>query len=52
MVKSGLDSEKGWIDNNPQYYKSKEHQELVKRNIEIRYRAQAMINLLNRSLSA
>jgi len=44
---SGLESEKLWIDNHPEYYNGVDHQELVKANIEIRYRVLAMINKLN-----
>ena len=50
MIKSGLESEKDWIDNHPEYYDSKEHQELVKLNIEIRYRCVKMIGDLDNSL--
>lgn len=49
-IPSGLESEKKWIDNNLQYYNNAEHAELVKRNIEIRYRCQAMILKLNKVL--
>lgn len=49
MIKplSGLESEKLWIDNHPEYYNNVMHQELVKVNIEVRYRVQDMINQLN-----
>lgn len=45
---SGLESEKLWVDNHPEYYDNLMHQELVKVNIEIRYRVQGMINQLNK----
>lgn len=47
---SGLESEKQWVDNNPQYYDNKHHQERAKLNIEIRYRCQEMLNKLNKVL--
>ena len=43
MIKSGLESKKEWADNHPEYYDNKEHQELVKLNIEIRYRCVKMM---------
>lgn len=50
MIKllSGLESEKLWVDKHPEYYDDVMHQELVKVNIEIRYRVQEMINQLNK----
>ena len=42
-IKGGLESECEWIDNHPERYKGKEHQELVKQNIAIRYRCNKMI---------
>ena len=48
---SGLENELKWIDNNPQFYDNKHHQERVKRNIETRYRYQTMINKLNKALN-
>ena len=50
VYKSGLETEKEWIDNHPEFYNNKEHQELVKTNIEIRYRALRMISKLNQVL--
>lgn len=52
MIKplSGLESEKLWIDNYPEYYDNGMHQELVKVNIEIRYRVQDMLNEINKVL--
>ena len=47
---TGLESEKKWVDNTPQYYGNKQHQELVKINIEIRYRCQEMLNQLDYKL--
>lgn len=45
---SGLEREKLWVDNHPEYYDNERHQQLVKTNIEIRYRVQEMINQLNK----
>lgn len=44
---SGLESEKLWVDNHPEYYDNTQHQELVKTNIEIRYRVLGMLRQLN-----
>jgi len=45
---SGLESEKKWVDNNPQFYDNPKHQERVKRNIEARYRLNEMSTKLNK----
>lgn len=45
---SGMESEKKWVDNNPQFFDNPKHQEQVKRNIETRYRLNEMLNKLNR----
>ena len=47
-ILSGMESEKKWVDNNPQFYDNLKHQEQVKRNIETRYRLNEMLNKLNR----
>lgn len=47
---SGLESELKWVDNHPEYYDNKHHQERVKRSIEFRYRCQDMLNKLNKVL--
>ena len=47
---SGLESELLWIGNNPQYYRDKQHQEQVKKNIYTRYKLNDMLNKLNRVL--
>lgn len=47
---SGLESEKLWVDNHPEYYKSALHQEQVKKNIEMRYRLSALLNKLSKAL--
>lgn len=47
---SGLESEKLWVDNNPQFYDNKRHQEEVKRNIETRYRLNEMLTKLSKVL--
>lgn len=39
-ILSGEDSECLWIDNHPEYYRDKDHQELVKSNIRKRYKEQ------------
>ena len=44
---SGLESEKLWVDNHPEYYDNAQHRELVKTNIEIRYRVLGMLRQLN-----
>ena len=44
---SGLESEKLWIDNHSEHYNNIQHQELVKTNIEIRYRVLGMLRQLN-----
>ncbi|CAH9012392.1 conserved hypothetical protein [Vibrio phage 249E41-1] len=41
---SGLESEKKWVDNHPEFYDNSKHQEQVKRNIETRHR----LNELNK----
>lgn len=46
-ILSGLESEKLWIDTHPEYYDNPQHQELVKTNIEIRYRVLGMLRKLN-----
>ncbi|CAH9012592.1 conserved hypothetical protein [Vibrio phage 277E43-1] len=45
---SGLESEKKWVDNHPEFYDNSKHQEQVKHNIEIRYRLGEMLNKLNK----
>lgn len=47
---SALESELDWIDNNPQYYRDKQHQEQVKKNIYTRYKLNDMLTKLNRVL--
>lgn len=47
----GFESELKWIDENPQYYKNHEHQELVKTNIAIRYKCVKMMSDLDRVLN-
>ena len=46
-ILAGLESEKLWVDNHPEYYDNAQHQELVKTNIEIRYRVLGMLRQLN-----
>ncbi|AGH32221.1 hypothetical protein VPHG_00157 [Vibrio phage 11895-B1] len=50
-LSSGLESEKKWIDNNTHMYKNIEHAELVKHNIELRYRCKGMLDKLNQVLN-
>lgn len=46
----GLESEKLWVDNHPEYYKSTLHQEQVKKNIEMRYRLAKLLSKLSKAL--
>lgn len=39
-ILSGSVSECKWVDNNPQFYDNRNHQEIVKRNIKLRYKRQ------------
>lgn len=48
--KPGCISECEWVDTNPQYYRNAEHQELVKANIRLRYRAQKLVSKIDHAV--
>lgn len=48
--KPAFESELEWIDNHPEFYNDKHHQEQVKKNIFTRYKLTDMLNKLNRVL--
>ncbi len=50
-VLNGMESEKRWIEDNPQYYDNKAHQQLVKDRVEFRYRGQELLRKLDKVLS-